>query len=257
MRNPLLSIITITFNSERFLEQAISSVVSQTYENVEYIVVDGGSKDGTLEVIKRYTTSISKWLSEPDQGIADAMNKGLQYATGDYVLFLHSDDYLSNENVLAEAVLQMTDPVDIYLFDIFLSGKGTVKRCRSRGWTWLMYFKTGVFHQSALCSRRLFQEIGGFDASLKIAMDYDFFFRAYRQGARVKRIALPLSVMRLCGVSSRSDWPSLRCRFREERAVHVKLCASSWLRMIYSLYWPLYLSYRKIRHCVPRMARGA
>lgn len=247
MSAPLISIITITLNSERFLEQTITSVVSQTYENVEYIVVDGGSQDGTLEIIKRHESRIDKWLSEPDQGIADAMNKGLQYATGDFVLFLHSDDYLCHENVLSEAIQHMTDQADLYLFEIVLSDGDYERLCRPRGLNWWINFKTGIFHQSTICSNALFAKIGNFDTNLRIAMDYDFFLRAYRAGARSKKLNFPLSVMRLCGVSSQLDWPSLKKRFREERLVQINNSPSIPLRLMYLIFWLLYPHYRHFK----------
>ena len=89
-----ISIITITFNSEEHLEQTIESVAAQTYPSIEYIIVDGGSTDGTLDIIKRHEEDIDRWISEPDDGIADAFNKGIALATGDFVYFLNSDDYL-------------------------------------------------------------------------------------------------------------------------------------------------------------------
>ena len=92
MFKPKITIVTITYNAERYLEQTITSVIEQTYTNREYIVVDGNSSDGTLDIIKKYESEIDNWISEPDNGIADAMNKGIDLATGDYILFLHSDD---------------------------------------------------------------------------------------------------------------------------------------------------------------------
>lgn len=249
---PKISIITITFNSERYLEQTINSIATQTYTNIEYIVVDGGSSDATLEIINRYDSKIDKWLSEPDSGIADAMNKGLKLSTGDYILFIHSDDYLIDQKVIEQAVFEMTVPYDIVLFDIFLEKKGRRTLHSPKGLIWWINFKTTIFHQACLCSRRLFERIGEFDKAFQIAMDFDFFLRAYRTGVRFSYIKFPISVMRLVGVSSLLDWNSLKMRFIEEKKIHLKNCPNLWLKIIYRLYWCLYLPYRKIKFLINR-----
>ena len=240
-----ISIITITLNSERYLEQTISSVVDQTYGNIEYIIVDGGSTDGTLDIIRKYDAKIDRWISEPDKGIADAMNKGLSLATGDYILFLHSDDYLLNSGVLEQAAGFLTKPYDIVMYDIILERNEKKSLVSPRGLTWWINFKTGIFHQSVLCSKTLFREIGTFDTNFHIAMDYDFFLRAYRASMRTKRIEIPLTLMRLVGISSNTDWPGLKQRLLEEHRVHVKNCPTLWMRLMYKIYWLAYLPYKK------------
>ncbi len=90
---PLMSIITVVFNGEKFLEQTIQSVINQTYKNIEYIIIDGGSTDGTLDIIKKYKDKIDYWASEKDEGIYDAMNKGIKVAKGKYLAFINADDW--------------------------------------------------------------------------------------------------------------------------------------------------------------------
>lgn len=243
--NLKLSIITITFNSNRYLEQTISSVINQSYKNIEYIIIDGGSTDNTLDIIKKYESKINYWISEPDHGIADAMNKGLKLATGDYILFLHSDDYLIDSNIIYRAIRQISTSYDIILFNIILERDGRKLLAYPRGLNWWINFKTGVFHQSTFCSRNLFQKIGNFDRQFKIAMDYDFFLRAYRAGIKAQRIALEISLMRLVGVSSQRDWPALQKRFFEEQCVHRKNCTGRPISSLYKVYWALYLPYKR------------
>ena len=89
---PVFSIITVTYNAERWLERTILSVLSQSYTNVEYLIIDGGSKDRTVEIIRQYASGLAYWVSEPDKGLYDAMNKGLRQATGDYLVFLNAGD---------------------------------------------------------------------------------------------------------------------------------------------------------------------
>jgi glycosyltransferase involved in cell wall biosynthesis len=250
MSNFKISIITISYNSARYLEQTIKSVVDQNLLDKEYIIVDGGSTDGTIEIIKKYEDKIDKWVSEPDHGIADAMNKGLALSSGDFVIFLHSDDYFVDENVLTVASAHLAADCEIFLFNIWLMKNGESRLFVPRGLNWWMNLKTGVFHQSAICSRTLFERIGNFDPDYRIAMDYDFFLRAYRAGVRAKKIGLPLSVMRLCGLSSQLDWPSLRERFREERRIHMKNSPSISLRLLYLIYWLFYPLYRYCKPCL-------
>ena len=250
MSGKTISIITITLNAERYLEQTIASVVNQTYSNREYIIVDGASTDGTLDIIKKYESEIDNWISEPDKGIADAMNKGIDLATGDYILFLHSDDYLVNFSVLERASEYLEDRFDIFFFQVLhdIHGQNQVSSNRSLGW--LTNFKMGSCHQGQLCSRKLFQRIGKFDTSFKIDMDYDLILRAYRADASCNSVNMPLAVMRLVGISSRTDWKSLRERFDEERRVHFKNCTTIWMRLLYIFYWMMYLPYRKSFHAL-------
>ena len=110
---PTLSVITIVYNNVKHIERTIFSVVNQTYPNIEYIVVDGKSTDGTLQIIERYKTRIAKIISEKDEGIYDAMNKGLAAATGDYVIFMNSgDEFYKTDTV--ERVFETAPDADIY-----------------------------------------------------------------------------------------------------------------------------------------------
>lgn len=220
--------------------------MSQTYQDKEYIVVDGGSTDGTLDIIGRYESKIDHWISEPDEGIADAMNKGLAMATGDYILFLHSDDYLLNSEILKHVSLNFHKKFDIYIYQVVFDYFGNRRISKNRHLDWHTNFKMGSCHQGQLFSRSVFEKLGPFDKNFKINMDYDFILRAYRAGATSISIDRPISVMRLIGVSSRQDWPGLRARFLEERVTHLKNCPNSYMYLLYKLYWSLYLPYRKI-----------
>jgi len=244
---PKISIITISFNSDQHLEETIQSVIAQTYSNIEYIVVDGGSTDTTLDIIRRHEQHIDRWISEPDDGISDAMNKGVSLATGDFIYFLHSDDYLGNNDAIEEACRHLSETDDVFLFSIYLELDGKISLHRPRGFnTWLL-FKNGIYHQSTICSKRLFDEIGLFDPSFQIAMDYDFFLRAYKSGKGAVSVNMPLGTMRLTGISSQTDWDSLHERFSEQQRVHAKNCDSTFMRIVYGIYSPLYWSYRRMR----------
>lgn len=246
MDRPKISVITITYNSERFLRQTIESVIAQSYSPIEYIIIDGASTDGSIDIIRRYESHLTAWISERDGGIAEAMNKGALRATGDLVLFLHSDDYLTHDQVIEEVVATMQDGYEIYAASVEFAGDTLSTLLRPRGLNWKVNFKTGLLHQGVFCRRDLFSRVGAFDVKFKIAMDYDFFLRAFRQGAQVQIIDSVLSVMRNTGISSRRDWPSLAGRFSEERAVHRKNCPGYLLAVLYRVYWALYLPYRRV-----------
>lgn len=239
-----ISIVTITLNSEAHIEQTIRSVLEQTYNNIEFIIVDGGSTDETVSIIRRYAERLDQWLSEPDNGISDAMNKGFAMANGDFILFLHSDDFLSTPETIERAVSRINPATEIHIFDVFQLDHGKKSRISPRGWNSWMNLKTGIFHQGALCRRSLFERIGLFKTSLALTMDYDFFLRAYRSGARAQYHNLPLSVIRTTGISSRKDRESLRERLAEEKSVHISQCRGALPRFLYSAYWAVYPHYR-------------
>ena len=115
---PKVSIITVVYNGIEFLEETIKSVISQTYPNIEYIIVDGGSTDGTLDIIKKYEAHISKWISEPDKGIYDAMNKGIDLATGDWQNFLNAGDSFVDNNVLEKIFTTNLENITLVYGDI-------------------------------------------------------------------------------------------------------------------------------------------
>ncbi len=115
---PKVSIITVVYNGIEFLEETIKSVISQTYPNIEYIIVDGGSTDGTLDIIKKYEAHITKWISEPDKGIYDAMNKGIDLATGDWQNFLNAGDSFVDNNVLEKIFTTNLENITLVYGDI-------------------------------------------------------------------------------------------------------------------------------------------
>ena len=244
MNKPVVTVITVSFNARKHIQQTIKSVISQSYSDIEYIVIDGGSHDGTVEIIEQYKSSIHFFVSEPDKGISDAMNKGLSHAHGEYIIFLHADDYFADSNVLTAVFSQRATNNEIILCDI-LFGK-QFKRLSPRGLNGWINVKNGVLHQGAICKRRLFEQIGDFDNRFKIAMDYDFFLRAYRSGVKAEKLSIILSVMRDCGISSKKHWPDLLTRFAEEKKVHQKNANTNIISLCYAIFWLIYIPYRHL-----------
>jgi glycosyltransferase involved in cell wall biosynthesis len=242
---PLISVITAVYNGEHYITSCIQNIANQTYKNIEHVIVDGGSTDTTLDIIKAHDKQIDCWISESDNGIGDAMNKGIALAKGDFVIFIHSDDYFSTVTAVEEMVKHIDSNTDILLADVLFGEE--LKLVKARNFSKLINFKLGFCHQGSVCRRSLFTDIGNFDESFKLTMDYDFFLRAYRRGIRSQSYQQALSVMRDTGVSSQLDWPSLVERFNEEKRVHKKNCDSAFKKIVYAIYWALYMPYRKFK----------
>jgi len=243
------SIVTISLNSEKDIETAIVSVAEQTYKNREHIIIDGGSQDSTVEIIRKYSEHLSYWVSEPDDGIADALNKGIEHATGDYILFINSDDFLIDNTALESVYSSIQDQVDYYIFQVMsVYPDKTRKLLPNRNFGLSTYFKMGSCHQGHVISRSLFKKYGTYDSSFKIGMDYDFVLRLFSQHVESRSVDAVVSCMGQTGISSRKDWVGLRQRFMDERKAHEKNCANPLLKVIYPIYWFVYLAYRRIVH---------
>lgn len=205
---PLISIITVVFNGEQFIAKAIDSVVNQTYSNVEFIVIDGGSSDGTLAAIKTYEDKIDYWLSEPDNGIYHAMNKGISNATGDIIGIVNSDDLLYPDTCKRVAETFMANPGVAYTYGsvdlIREDGRpcGQFEPIAESEFTSAIYSRMPFPHPSLFLLRRVYQEIGVFNTSYKISADYDFTIRLIRANYNGVKIEGPISVFRLGGMSS-------------------------------------------------------
>ncbi len=173
-----LSIITINFNNLKGLEKTIESVISQTYNNLEYIVIDGGSSDGSKNLIEKYASKISYWVSEPDKGIYNAMNKGILKARGEYLLFLNSGDCLVNNEVL-DAVDSCLDQSSILYGNGVIIGEGNKEiLIKIPDQLTLKYFtKASLFHPSTFIKRELFDTYGLYNEQNKIVSDWEFFLK--------------------------------------------------------------------------------
>jgi len=173
----IISIITVNYNNKRGLERTIKSVVSQTYPNIEYIVIDGGSSDESKELIENNKDNIAYWVSEKDAGIYDAMNKGIAKASGEYLLFLNSGDYLKDKFAIERVVLKgLTADLEIYRQKFEDGGISPIIRKEEIKPS---YFISSVFpHQSTFIRRGLIEKIGGYRADYKIVSDWIFWFEA-------------------------------------------------------------------------------
>ncbi len=206
-----ISIITSVYNNKETIAEAIESVLSQTYDNIEYIVVDGASTDGTLDVIEKYVKKIDTLVSEPDNGIYDGLNKGVALATGDVVGFLHSDDLFEDAHVvekIADAFKKMhVDSIYGDLTYVRKEDTGNIVR----------FWKSGVFtpgklkrgwmppHPTFYVKREVYEKYGAFDTGFKIAADYDTVLRFLgREKISTHYIPEVLVKMRVGGASNKN-----------------------------------------------------
>lgn len=182
---PLVSVITVVYNGEKHLEQAILSVIGQTYDNVEYIVVDGGSTDGTLDIIKKYEGRIDHWISEPDRGISDAMNKGIRLSTGDLIIHLHADDYYADPSVLSSVCSEyLRHPDALWLTGgiAIVDGEGNLlQEIPVRKYSYGKLIRGNIIlHPATFVTRQAFEIAGLFNVEYRYAMDYDLWIRIGR-----------------------------------------------------------------------------
>lgn len=219
MNKPLFSIITICYNAEATLEKTIQSVLAQTYPNVEYIVVDGASKDNTLAIINRYSPQLSKVVSEPDKGLYDAMNKGIGLATGDYLCFLNAGDTFFSANTLQEMVDTLpsdTLPDVIYGETALVDAEGHFVRMRRlqapEVLTWRS-FRQGmlVCHQAFFARREL---VPLYDLQYRFSADFDWCIRIMKQSHLLHNTHLTLVNYLDEGLTTHNQKASLKERFR-------------------------------------------
>ncbi|MEO6456452.1 MAG: glycosyltransferase family 2 protein [Ginsengibacter sp.] len=221
-----ISLITVTYNSEKYLENCITSVIKQSYKNIEHIIVDGKSTDGTISIIERYAPYISKWISETDRGMYDAINKGMEMATGDVIGLLNSDDILASSDVIASIVKcfqeNNTDSVygDLEYVDQYNDEKVI------RLWTGQIYkrkrFRFGWMpaHPTFYFKRELIGRFGGYESHYFTAADYELMAR-YLFLNKISSVYLPKLIvkMRKGGASNSNLYRRLRANRRDYLAM--------------------------------------
>lgn len=205
---PLVTVITVVYNNKETIGQCINSVLNQTYENIEYIVIDGHSTDGTLEEILEFESELDYFVSEPDKGIYNAMNKGLALAKGDYIIFVNADDFF-----LTTAIEDSLDNISAHELDLSYAGFSYMEENgyvalydEGRAWDESMLIQ-GIpgGHETILAHKDCYNLLGGYDETFKIAADYDWVMRAFRAGFCGRRLNKQTLVMRMGGASFAED----------------------------------------------------
>ncbi len=238
INNPKISIITVCYNSAKTIEDTLKSVANQTYNNIEYIVVDGLSKDNTLEIVSKYKNSISKIVSEKDNGLYDAINKGIKMSTGDVVGIINSDDVLADDHSIEKIARTFKENdceatyADLIYTDESLSK--IVRNWKSR------HYKPGLFlsgwmpaHPTFYAQKSLFEKYGYYDTSFKISADYELMLRfMHKHKIKVRYIEQVLVKMRTGGVSNSSIQNRIQANLEDRRAWKINQVRPSFSTLI-------------------------
>ena len=222
---PLVSVVTVVYNGEEYLEDCIKSVLGQTYNAVEYIVIDGGSTDASVDIIERYEKRIDQWISEPDRGVYDAMNKGIRRASGDIVGLVNADDYYNEDTAEVVAELHRKQPQSIIsgaMNRVMADGSEyTIRRSLSQSYLErTIEYTMPVNHPATFVPAQVYRNLGVFDTSLQVLGDYDFICRAYQADVPFLFVDRVLSNMRVGGLSSGAN--NALQRAKERYAVRKK-----------------------------------
>jgi glycosyltransferase involved in cell wall biosynthesis len=197
---PLITVVTVVRNGEKTLEQTILSVVNQTYTNIEYIVIDGASTDGTLDIIRKYENWIDYWMSEPDEGIYDAMNKGIDLATGDYIALLNSDDWFEND-ACQTVINEIRKKKYMFYYAIARVVDADRRVLYYLGSTMENISNQSPAHQTCFISKEIYRE-EKYSIKYKSASDYDFLVRMVLKHIESKSIEAILVSYRSGGMSA-------------------------------------------------------
>jgi len=263
---PKISIITPSYNQAQFLEDTIQSVVTQDYPNFEYIIIDGGSTDDSVDIIRKYEKYLAYWVSEPDHGQTHAINKGIKRSGGDIIAYINSDDmYLPGAfEAISKQFLEKSE-IDIVYGDHLIVDKNgkIIKKKRELGFDHTMCCMIGfgliVTQPTAFMRRSIFNNVGIFDELYHYNMDSDFWFRCANNGAHFKHIPSYLVKFRWHdNAKSRISAESIRCmREKEYRSVlersYNSLCISKIISFNYS--WPVRKLYH-LKRIVNKLVRG-
>jgi len=213
---PKLSVITIVYNNVKDIERTMLSVLNQTYPNIEYILIDGASNDGTQEVIQKYQDRLPHFISEPDKGIYDAMNKGLALATGDYILFMNSGDEIYAPETVSE-VFGTADSADIYygeteMYNEDWQSLGQRRHCAPEIFDWKSFkYGMNISHQAIYVKRSLTEP---YDLQYKYSSDIDWVIKAAKKASSIVNTHMYVAKYLVGGVSKKKHLASLKERFR-------------------------------------------
>lgn len=237
-----ISIITVCFNSVQTIQQTIGSVLKQSYPNIEYLIIDGQSTDGTVCIIKEYEPLFEgrmRWVSEKDAGIYNAMNKGIDVCSGDYVIFLNSGDLFADNQVIENAVKQMQDTSEVDRAELFY---GNVIRCYKEGTRLEKYpEKYIVFrllmmgrmpcHQGIFTGAAIMRKYR-FDESYRICADFDFLVRCLRGHVRMQYLNVNVSIVDCVNGISSQDVNLDKMRAEDDRSIHANYPLFFWVMRI-------------------------
>lgn len=203
---PRISIVTVTYNAGQLAEKTLANLASQNYPDKEVIVVDGNSTDNTCDIIQRHAAdgTVTAWVSEPDRGIYDAMNKGVGMATGEWVIFMNAGDVFASDNVLQQVFSHDLSATDVVYGDVVKNGEVKVAPD-----SYYLYHRMIFCHQCVFTRRKCLAE-HPFDITHRLSADFKSFIILYKNNARFKHVAIPIAVFDTEGVSNRQRSRGLR-----------------------------------------------
>jgi glycosyltransferase involved in cell wall biosynthesis len=232
-----ISLITVCYNAASTIEDTLKSVAAQTHSDIEYIVVDGASTDGTLEIIKQYSHRVNHFISEPDKGLYDAMNKGFKAATGEVAGILNADDVFAHPEVLAHVAQTFEkNPTEGLYGDLeYVDNKGKVTRKWKSGHYSKNAFVRGWMppHPTFYCRRSLYDKLGYFNLGLRTAADYELMLRfIHKQGISLQYMPEVMVQMRVGGVSNSSLMHRIKANREDRRAWALNGLEPSWYTLL-------------------------
>ena len=237
MNHSLISIITVVYNACSTLEATLKSVLSQDKELFEYWIIDGGSTDGSIEIIRKYEHQLAGWVSEPDKGIFDAMNKGVSRANGGWVYFLGADDTLQ-PGLLKKIHPHLTDPYKLVYGNVIFDDNQLFRSTLNTR----TLMQNTLNHQSAFYNHSLFNDFQ-YDQSLPIQADYELNLRTYIQNLPTKYVPLTVATYALGGNSAGATEKSIK----EINAIRARHVNSYWKNVFYSFLLRLYYTQKQVR----------
>ena len=232
-----ISIITVSYNSENDLQKTIQSVIGQDYENKEYIIIDGNSTDNSKDVINKYKYFINKIVIENDEGIYNAMNKGIKFATGDYLYFLNCGDYFFNNTVLTDISDQINHNLisDIFYGDIIYYDRDQFIYVHSYRQNYIDILANGLNHQSMFIKRNLFKECGTFNEQYKIFSDFEWLLRVLSIfNKKIFYVKMPIAYYLKGGFSTQQS----KKNYWNEKNTIIKQFSSRRILLQFALRYP-------------------
>ncbi len=199
---PLISVITVVFNGEKHLEETIKSVIYQTYENIEYIIIDGGSTDRSIEIIRQYEDKIDYWVTQKDFGIYDAMNKGISLARGELTNLLNSDDYYADDHVITKTIEHFKPGNSILIADTLIINNNKSSVFIFNGNINKLYYQIPFMHPSCFIPLEIYRKKGLYSLSYKVASDVDLLMRLIYNGVTMQKLPFIAVAMRQEGASN-------------------------------------------------------
>lgn len=239
---PLVSIITVVLNNDKYLEQTILSVTSQSYDNVEYLIIDGGSSDRTLEIIDKYESVIDYWISEKDNGTSEAINKGISLAFGDIIGFINSDDWYEKDSIF-----EIASAFGLNKEAAIICGRLKMADGPKKGQVIMsvpsdLYKNMTVETPATFFKKTVFKQYGVFDSQYKVGNDYELFLRFYMSKVKFLTIKKVIANMRFNGMSQKK-WLQA---FKDVRQAQIKLTGKKFMATMLFIYKVTRFSFKNL-----------